>query len=411
MFARIITCGAPLAALLLSGCSPREVPGPWLGEVTVVAAPAGPGSQYPHLAGGGQVPIVLSWLQAQPGGGVALQYATWRDGSWSSPGTVAAGTDWFVNWADFPSVVPVTATTWLAHWLQQRPGNVYSYDVCLSASGDAGRHWSPPASPHDDGTPTEHGFVTILADDGRARAVWLDGRRTGGGHDQGHGHGAPGAMTLRAATIGPDGRVMGTDEEIDPRTCDCCQTDGALTAEGPLVVYRDRGDDEVRDVAVVRLQDGHWSAPVAVHADDWKIDACPVNGPAVAARGRTVVVAWFTAPDQPRVRVAFSEDAGRTFAAPVEVASGDVLGRVDVVLLDDDRAVVSWLRQGPAGAEILAQPFNRSAATGAAVVVADTSVQRSSGFPQMASAGHGLLFAWTDSGEPPRLRTAYATLR
>ena len=82
-----------------------------------------------------------------------------------------------------------------------------------------------------------------------------------------------------------------------------------------------------------------------------------------------------------------------------------------MVLLDDGRAVVSWLRQGPAGAEILAQPFDRSAATGTAVVVASASVQRSTGFPQMASDGHGLLFAWTDSGEPPHLRTAYATLR
>jgi len=411
MSARIISCGALLAALALSGCSPREVPGPWLGEVTVVAAPAGPGSQYPHLAGGGQVPIVLSWLQAQPGGGVALQHATWRDGNWSSPATVATGTDWFVNWADFPSVVPVTATTWLAHWLQQRTENVYAYDVRLSASGDGGRHWSQPISPHDDGTPTEHGFVTILEDGGRALAVWLDGRHTGGWHDHEGAHGAPGAMTLRAASIGPDGRVTGADEQIDARTCDCCQTDAALTSEGPVVVYRDRGDDEVRDVALVRLQGGRWSAPVAVHPDGWKIDACPVNGPVVAARGRTVVVAWFTAPDRPRVRVAFSGDAGRTFSAPVEVASGDALGRVDVVLLDDGRAVVSWLRQGPAGAEILAQPFDRSAATGTAVVVASASVQRSTGFPQMVSDGHGLLFAWTDSGEPPRLRTAYATLR
>jgi hypothetical protein len=411
MTTRIIACGALCAALLLPGCRPRDASGPWLDAVMLAATPAGPGSLYPHLAGGAEVPVVLSWLQTQPGGGVALQHASWQDGKWSAPATVAAGTDWFVNWADFPSVVPVTATTWLAHWLQQRPGNVYSYDVRLSASSDGGRSWSPPASPHDDGTPTEHGFVTILGDGGGARAVWLDGRHTGGGHDQPHAHGAPGAMTLRTASIGPDARVVGTDEEIDPRTCDCCQTDGAVTEDGPVVVYRDRGSDEVRDVALVRLQDGRWSAPVAVHADGWKIDACPVNGPAVAAHGRTVVVAWFTAPDRPRVRVAFSADAGRTFAAPIEVAAGDVLGRVDVVLLDDGRAVVSWLRQGPAGAEILAQPFDRSAAAGVPVVVANTSVQRSSGFPQMVLAGDDLLFAWTESGERPRLRTAHARLR
>lgn len=412
IFSRGARLAALFAATCLPGCGPDPEPGPWLGAITTVPAPAGAGSQYPHLAGGESdgVPLVLSWLQSLPAGGVALQQAHWRDGGWSAPVTVASGADWFVNWADFPSVVPVTATTWLAHWLQQRPGSVYSYDVRIAASTDAGRSWTPATSPHDDRTPTEHGFVTMFADGGRGRAVWLDGRHTGGGQDHAHGTGT-GSMTLRGATLGADGRVAGADAEIDARTCDCCQTDAAITGDGPVVVYRDRGDDEVRDIALVRLERGQWSAPVIVHRDGWKIDACPVNGPAVAARGRTVVVAWFTAPDRPRVRVAFSDDAGRTFSAPVEIGGGDAVGRVDAVLLDDGRAVVSWLRQGPSGAEILAQPVDRSATRGPAVVVAGTSVQRASGFPQMALAGSGLLFAWTEAGADPSLRTAYATLR
>jgi hypothetical protein len=401
---------ALLATLPLLGCGPGpSAPGPWLGEIVAIPAPGGAGGQFPHLAGGDPLPIVLSWLEPGADGAVALQQATWRDGAWSKPATVASGTDWFVNWADFPSVVPVSANHWLAHWLQQRPGNVYSYDVQIAASTDGGRHWSPAGPPHADGTPTEHGFVSIFADGGRGRAVWLDGRHTGGGHA--HEAGGAGSMTLRGAQLGPDGRVEGMDAEIDARTCDCCQTDAAVTADGPVVVYRDRGADEVRDIALVRLEHGRWSAPVTVHADGWRIDACPVNGPAVAARGRNVVVAWFTAPDRPRVRVAFSADAGRTFAAPVEIGAGDALGRVDVVLLDDGRAVVSWLRQGPSGAQIVAQPVDRSATRGPAVVVAGTAVQRASGFPQMALAGDGLLFAWTEAGAEPRLRTACATLR
>jgi hypothetical protein len=149
---------------------------------------------------------------------------------------------------------------------------------------------------------------------------------------------------------------------------------------------------------------------VHVHADGWRVDACPVNGPAVDARGRTVAVAWFTAADVPRVRVAFSQDAGQTFAPPIEVASGDVTGRVDVALLDDGRAVVSWLQPSADGAEIRAQPFNLAGPAGASLTVAASTVQRASGFPQMVRAGGGLLFAWTDAGEPSRVRTAYATL-
>jgi hypothetical protein len=218
-------------------------------------------------------------------------------------------------------------------------------------------------------------------------------------------------MTVRGASLGADGRRLGTDVEIDARACDCCQTDAALTADGPVVVYRDRSDREVRDIALVRYSGGRWSEPVHVHDDGWRIDACPVNGPAIDARGRTVVVAWFTAADVPRIRLAFSQDSGRTFGPPVEVASGDVTGRVDVVLLEDGRAIVSWLQPSAGGAEIRAQPFGRDGPAGAPVVIASSSVQRASGFPQMVRAGGGLLFAWTDTAEPAQVRTAYATLR
>ena len=403
---------APYAALLvtlgLPACRETGQPDPWLGEVTAVRNPAGAGGRYPHLAGSDHGPV-MSWLQAQPQGRFALQHARWRDGTWGPAGTVTSGADWFINWADFPSVVPIDATTWAAHWLQQKPGSVYSYDVRIAISTDAGATWSAPMSPHDDRTPTEHGFVSLYAVNGAAQAVWLDGRHTTGEHD--HSGDAAGAMTLHSAMVGKDGHRAAADRELDARVCDCCQTDAALTAEGPVVVYRDRSEREVRDIALVRYGAGRWSEPVHVHADGWKIDACPVNGPAVDARGNTVVVAWFTAPDVPRVRVAFSDDSGRSFTPPVEVTNGDVAGRVDVVLLDDGRAVVSWLQQSSTGAEIRAQPFNRDGVAGAAVVIAGSSVQRSSGFPQMVRADDGLLFAWTDSIDPPQVRTAFAQLR
>jgi hypothetical protein len=400
--------GALLALLALAACRDAGQAQPWLGEITPVTNPAGPGSRYPHFGtGAGQ--IVLSWLQAQERGGFALQHARWQDGSWGAAATVTSGDDWFINWADFPSVVPISATTWAAHWLQQKPGNVYSYDVRIAVSPDAGSSWASPMSPHDDGTPTEHGFVALFPANGGTQAVWLDGRHTGGGHD--HSGDASGAMTVRTATIGVDGLRAGADVELDARVCDCCQMDAAVTAEGPVVVYRDRSQREVRDISLVRYSGGRWSEPVAVHDDGWVIDACPVNGPAIDARGRTVAVAWFTAADLPRVRLAFSQDAGRSFAPPIEVASGDLAGRVDVVLLDDGRAIVSWLQPAAAGAEIRAQPFDGDGAAGPAVVVASASVQRASGFPQMVRAGDGLLFAWTDAGDPTQVRTARATLR
>ncbi|MBK8324867.1 MAG: hypothetical protein IPL06_19865 [Betaproteobacteria bacterium] len=69
----------------------------------------------------------------------------------------------------------------------------------MSQSADGGRTWSTPVTPHRDGTASEHGFVSLVADTGGVLAVWLDGRKTGGPTRK-----APGPMpdmTLRAASI------------------------------------------------------------------------------------------------------------------------------------------------------------------------------------------------------------------
>jgi hypothetical protein len=276
----------------------------------------------------------------------------------------------------------------------------------MSVSQDDGQSWSPSLTPHRDGTPTEHGFVSMASAGGGVAAVWLDGRNTvGDDHDSEH---APphAAMTLRTATIDAQGRVAGDEAELDARVCDCCQTDIATTPDGLLVAYRDRTEDELRDISVVRATQDGWSAPSVVHRDGWRIAACPVNGPAVAAHGATVAVAWFTAPDMPRVRLGFSDDAGAGFAPPLEVASGRLAGRVDVVLLDEQRAVVSWLADGASGVEIRAQLWTRDGPVSTPLTVARTSVERASGFPRMALAGRALLFAWTDTSATPIVRTA-----
>lgn len=395
------------AVSVLAACKPSGPDAQWLEPPAELPAPAAAGSRFPHLARAGNG-AVMSWLEPADGGGFALRYARLEAGRWSGPATVSAGVDWFINWADFPSVVPAQGGLWSAHWLQQKPGSVYSYDVRIASSTDGGRTWSQPFSPHDDGTPTEHGFVTLLPVGDSLRAVWLDGRHTSGEHE--HSGGSGGAMTLRSALLGPDGRQQGTDEELDGRVCDCCQTDAAMTREGPVVVYRDRSAGEVRDIAVVRRTAESWSQPVHIADDGWHIDACPVNGPAIDALGDEVAVAWFTAPDRPRVRLAFSVDGGRTFGAPLDVATGKVIGRVDTVLLDDGRAAVSWLADAPDGAEIRVQVFNRRGPAGRSMTVARTDVGRPSGFPQMLLTEGGLLFAWTLPGDSPRVRTAFARL-
>jgi hypothetical protein len=141
--------------------------------------------------------------------------------------------------------------------------------------------------------------------------------------------------------------------------------------------------------------------------DGWQINGCPVNGPAIAAAGSNVSVVWFTAAGgTPRVKVAFSEDAGASFGAPSVVDDGRPLGRVDIVALDDGAALVTWLEGTDKGTVMLARRVAPDGGRGAALTVADSSAARSSGFPRIVRSGNEVTMAWRDAADPPRVRTA-----
>jgi hypothetical protein len=379
-----------------------------LSSLTTIESPAGPFSGEPNLAVDASGIVHMSWLERAGDGSYALRLAKRGSSGWSAPLDVTSRSDLFVNWADFPSVYVAPSGRILAHWLQKDGVGKYSYNVVVRQSTDGGATWSEPRVMHDDGVPAEHGFLSFFPAEGdTVEAVWLDGRATAGSGHEGH----RGAMQLGSGRIAHDGSISPTTL-IDDRICDCCQTSAAITARGPIVVYRDRSPEEIRDIAVLRRVDGKWTEPSRVHADDWHIEGCPVNGPSVAADGNLVAVAWFTgARDTARVNVAFSTDAGATFSAPVRVDDGTPAGRVDVELDGAGRALVTWLeRTGEAGAEVRLKAIARNGTASAATVISTSAAARSSGFPRMVRSGSDLVFAWTIPGDTSRVRVAVGRL-
>lgn len=410
LWARGFMALTAVAALgLVAGCEGGDGAGAGAEPLSVAAlpSPAGPGSAEPNLATGADGRIYMSWLEPAGDSAHALRFAVLEGGEWSDARTIARGADWFVNWADFPSIVELPDGRLAAHYLQRNPRAEvgYHYDVRIVQSSDGGATWGEPVAPHRDGVPAEHGFVSLFHAGGDSLgAVWLDGRKSsdefGGTHE----------MTLRYTSLAADGSA-GEELEIDGRICDCCQTSVALTSGGPIAVYRDRTPSEIRDIYVARVVDGAWTAGRPVHDDNWEIAACPVNGPSVAAEGDRVAVAWFTAArDTARVYVAFSDDAGATFSAPVRVDGGDPAGRVDVELLAGEDALVSWIeRTGGEDAEVRIRRVTPGLEMGDPVAVARSSGARASGFPRMTRAGDRIVLAWTEPGEPSRVRVAETT--
>jgi hypothetical protein len=406
LHARCAPAATVLAALLLlslAGCGRSPAP-------TLLETAAAAGASLPWLSTDPDGRAWLSWVEPTDEGH-ALRFTTFDGFGWQPARTAAQGADWFVNWADFPSVVHLGEGRMAAHWLQKVEGGVYAYHVRMAVSTDGGERWSEATAPHADASPTEHGFVSLFPLPDGVGAAWLDGRHTTGGDavDDGHGHGT-GPMTLRAGGLDWSGSRL-PEIELDGMTCDCCPTAAASIPGGVVVVYRDRSPQEIRDIRAVTLAADGWSEPVPVSVDGWEMPACPVNGPAVAAHGERVAAAWFTAAGgQPRIRLAFSADGGRRWDAPIEVAEGAVLGRVAIVMPDRDSAVVSWLEQSRGRAEIRFRRFAAAGEAGPAYKLATTVAARSSGFPQMVLAGDRLLFAWTAVGEPSAVKTAIAPL-
>jgi len=368
-----------------------------------LASPAGPGSGEPNLFAAGET-VILSWLEVAEGGH-ELRFARLVGDEWTRPVRVIRRPDLFVNWADFPSVVELPDGSLAAHWLQYSGPGTYSYDVWVTVSRDGGTTWSKPSRPHSDGTPTEHGFVSLFASPTGhdLSVVWLDGRAY-----------ADSAldtpfMSLRYATLDAGGK-WADRVVLDSLTCDCCQTSTARTSDGVIVAYRGRTHSEIRDIRVVRFESERWSDPVTVHDDGWEIPACPVNGPSISASGDTVAVAWFTAADDvPRVWLAYSDDGGKTFGSPIQVDRDRPLGRVAVSLVEGG-AIVTWLEALEDGAGVVARAVGRDGRIAPPLVLGESSGERSSGFPVMVTRGRDLVVAWTVPGDVPGLSVVVAPI-
>jgi hypothetical protein len=422
---------ASFAALLsfavVASCGDEAASSQTKGELAVepLARPTQARSRLPRFASGPATAPVLSWVEELESDGAPrvaeLWSASWDGTSWTASTRVASGANWFVNWADFPALSKLDERNSLAHFLERSAEGRYDYAVQIVQSSDGGRSWGAPQRLHSHDGPGEHGFVSLvpLAGSGWS-AVWLDGR-----HMAELEHGDPaGAMALYTRTVRSDG-TLGPESLLDARVCDCCPTAALRGADGALwIAYRDRADDEVRDIELLRVApdaasesapERRWSS-----GDGWKIAGCPVNGPALAGSDRGLAIAWFSMGRASTAGVfcALSDDAGATFSKPLPLAAGDAMGRVDAVFDSKGALVVSWLEGSGDSAEWrVARIALDARSTPEAHIdgphrIAAAPDGRNSGIGRLLSSGERVLFAFTESdNDQPRVAVRALTWR
>ena len=404
-----------LIALATVGCSQENpapvaaktaaAPPPWTLTVEPLETPAAAGSSGPQLTVSERGPLV-SWVE-QNDEKTTLKFAERNALGWSEPRVAASGTDWFVTDADTPAVIRLSSGALVASWMQSSSDEFEASNLRLSYSTDEGKTWSRSLLPHHDGTITQHAFASLFEIPGQGLGVvWLDGRQTVTNRESG-------PMSIRFASYDAQWKQR-ADTLIDAKVCDCCTTSVALTTDGLITAFRNRTDEEIRDIYVSRLEGDKWTEGKPVHDDGWHVTACPVNGPVVSAVGRDVAISWFTThDDQGQAFAALSSDAGRTWTNPIRLDEAGSLGHVDVEMLEDGSALATWEEFADKRGQFRARRVEKSGAKSPAIVIAGASGGRVSGVPRLARLGNQLVFAWTErpeKGGSGTVKTATATL-
>lgn len=362
---------------------------PPVDQVQAIKPPTvGAYSEAPFLTSGPLGSAWMTWFERKDPYGHRLMLASYKAGRWTPGRQIAAGDSFYVNWAEIPEVLPLPGGRVMVSWPWKVWIDALSYGIRLGIGPGTGP-LGPTIRPHDDNSQTPHGFQSMIPEGDGVRIVWLDGRFSVPKPD------SAGDTELRTAFITRAGQVRG-EQVLDRRVCDCCRTAVVPIPGGALAFYRDRTAKEVRDIMVVRSQNGTWGEPKPLAQDGWQIRGCPVNGPAADARGEKVVAAWYTqATPGGAMKVSFSSDGGRTFAAPIVVDSAGVIGRPQVSMLEDGSALLMWMTQRKRAYVATVARVTADGRSSAPVSIG-TLPRKAGGYPQMARAGDRVLFAWTD---------------
>ena len=337
--------------------------------------------------------LSLSWISQSSNNDAILNFSQYKDGLWMKPKLITSGDNWFVNWADFPAH-SINNDLVLSSHLKKSGKGTYDYDIIMNLKKINGETIKSNFILNNDGVKAEHGFVSITNDESEGFFVtWLDGRNMSINNLNSNHN----PMTIRFAQITKEGEII-NDTELDSMTCECCQTSVTNTDKGPVVVYRDRNKSEIRDIYITRSILGDWDNPKPVNNDNWKINGCPVNGPKVVSSLSNLAVAWFTiSNNQPVVNIAFSNDYGTTFNAPIKLNDFDPIGRVDVDFLNKKEVIVSYIENDQNGSFLRIKKVNIDGSSSKYITVGKIDGKRSSGVPQLEVIGNEIFIVWTIS--------------
>ncbi len=294
--------------------------------------------------------------------------------------------------------------------------------IKVARSSDGGRTFAPPVALQTSSAPGDRGWPALTFDShGTAHAIWLDHRglaanRTEASRHASHQSGAAHDGVAMAQKSGlyyaaVDGPSIG-ERELTKGVCYCCKTTLAAGPDGGLyAAWRHVYEGNIRDIAfsASRDQGRTFSAPIRISQDEWELNGCPDDGPAMAVDATGMVhVIWPTVMqgETPEGALFYSTTRdGRAFTPRVRVPTlGSPKPSHPQIAIDKTgRVLVAWDEVINGRRVATARELRRSSDQRIAFAEPVTlAPQSSSMYPVLAGTDGGFVAVWAGgAGEPP----------
>jgi BNR repeat-like domain len=274
-------------------------------------------------------------------------------------------------------------------------------DLMFARSLRFGRKFDKPVKVTDKEKPSSNAFSFLaVAPSGDLYAVWLDGRDREST--------APGTSHVYMAKSTDKGATWGKNIPVADHVCPCCRPSIAFGAKGEIfVAWRNVDAEDMRDIMIAASSDNGatFGKPVLMANDKWKISGCPHTGPQLVVKGKRLYAAWHSDGDSTNagIRVAWSDDGGKTFAKPFIVSANiNDTNHPSLSLSEDGRLLLAF--QGRAAAEkeswgpvraFLAEVYDNGTVSSPIVIPGSKKTVQ---FPTVVAGTVGRVFvAWTEA--------------
>jgi hypothetical protein len=270
-------------------------------------------------------------------------------------------------------------------------------DIRFIRSTDGGRTFSAPATVHAHREVTTHSFESMIVDkQGRIFIAWVDGRDADAAKARGERYAG---SAIYYAVSDDGGAHFKGDYKVADHSCECCRIGLALNRQGtPVALWRHVYTPNIRDHALSALTaSGSASPPERTSFDDWRIDACPHQGPAHAyAADGTRHQVWFNGKEGSGGGVQYAAFAAGG-ALPRPVVLGNARASQADITVQGARVAMAWKQFDGAATAVLARVSEDGGASWREQALGSTTGE--SGKPYLVDAPSGILLVWRTEKE------------